>query len=209
MVVGLCVERSLEMLVGLLGILKAGGAYLPLDPDYPGERLAYMLADARASVVVTQAGLLARLPEHDGRVVQIDRDWDAIAPQSVTAPAGGTLPGNLAYVIYTSGSTGRPKGVMVRHGSVVNFLAAMAVAPGLGCSDVLAAVTPLSFDIAGLEIYLPLLKGARQCILPRSVASDGEQLKARLEEVGATVLQATPSTWRMLLASGPQAGCRD
>ena len=113
-IVGLCVERSLEMVVGLLGILKAGGAYLPLDPGYPGERLAYMLEDARASVVVTQAALLAQLPEHDARVVRIDTDWNAIATQPVTAPHSGTLPENLVYVIYTSGSTGKPKGVMVR-----------------------------------------------------------------------------------------------
>ena len=119
-IVGLCVERSLGMVVGLLGILKAGGAYLPLDPDYPAERLGYMLADARCAVVVTQAQLVDRLPGHDARVVRIDADWNEIATQPAGAVRNTTLPDNLAYVIYTSGSTGRPKGVLVEHCSVVN-----------------------------------------------------------------------------------------
>ena len=110
-VVGLCIERSLEMVVGLLGILKAGGAYLPLDPSYPQERLAYMLTDARAPVLVTQAALVEQLPEHDACVVQLDADWAEIATQPTSAPASGAKPDNLAYVIYTSGSTGKPKGV--------------------------------------------------------------------------------------------------
>ena len=114
-VVGLCVERSLEMVVGLLGILKAGGAYLPLDPDYPGERLAFMLADARAPVLVTQASLLDQLPAYGARIVQLDADGPAIARQPTSAPASGLCPSNTAYIIYTSGSTGTPKGVAVSH----------------------------------------------------------------------------------------------
>ena len=118
-VVGLCVERSLEMLVGLLGILKAGGAYLPLDPDYPPERLAFMLADAGAPVLVTQSALLDRLPLHNARIVQLDADWPAIATRPASAPAAFLHPQHPAYVIYTSGSTGTPKGVVVTHAGIL------------------------------------------------------------------------------------------
>ncbi|MGH3582238.1 MAG: non-ribosomal peptide synthetase, partial [Mycobacterium sp.] len=201
-IVALCVERSLEMVVGLLGILKAGGTYLPLDPDYPAERLAYMLGDAGVRVLLTQAGLAGRLPATAVPVVLLDGDAATIGCHPTTAPASLTAPDNLAYVIYTSGSTGKPKGVMVQHCTVVNLLASMAVSPGINSRDVLAAVTPLSFDIAGLELYLPLLWGARLVVLPRSIAQDGGTLRVRLEEIGATILQATPSTWRLLQDAG-------
>jgi amino acid adenylation domain-containing protein len=200
-IVGLCVERSLEMVVGLLGILKAGGAYLPLDASYPRERLAYMLEDAGVAVLVTQAGLAAALPAHDA-VVRLDADWPIIANEPTQALAGGVGSNNLAYVIYTSGSTGKPKGVMVGHGAVVNFLCSMAAWPGLGIFDVLASVTPLSFDIAGLEIYLPLVTGARLVVIPRSVALDGRCLHQQLEAVAASVMQATPASWRLLGEAG-------
>jgi amino acid adenylation domain-containing protein/natural product biosynthesis luciferase-like monooxygenase protein len=201
-VVGLCVERSLEMVVGLLGILKAGGAYLPLDPSYPLERLAYMMSDANAPVVVTQQHLAEQLPGHDGQVVRIDADWERIAQHPDAAPLNTTLPSNVAYVIYTSGSTGKPKGVMVTHGSVGNFLSHMARTPGIDASDVLAAVTPISFDIAGLEVYVPLITGARVVIASRQTGIDGAQLKEALEAAGVTMLQATPSTWRLLIEAG-------
>ncbi len=110
MVVGLCVERSLEMMVGLLGILKAGGAYLPLDPNYPSERLAFMLDDVRAPVLLTQSTLLARIGQHTGTTVRLDADWPVIANNATTAPHAGLHPTNTAYIIYTSGSTGTPKG---------------------------------------------------------------------------------------------------
>jgi amino acid adenylation domain-containing protein len=201
-VVGLYVERSLEMVVGLLGILKAGGAYLPLDPSYPRERLAYMLADARASVLVTQVELAAQLPAHAAQVVCLDVNREKIARQPTRAPVSSVRPDNLAYVIYTSGSTGKPKGVMVAHAAVVNFLGSMALAPGLEAMDVMVAVTPLSFDIAGLELYLPLSVGARIVVVSREVAGNGAQLSELIEAVGGTVLQATPVTWRMLLEAG-------
>src|SRR5262249_12038268 len=123
-VVGLLVERSLEMVVGLIGILKAGGAYLPLDPAYPQERLAFMLADAAAPVLVTQSALRERLPSHDTKVVRLDTDWPGIARQEVSAPDVDLAPGNAAYVIYTSGSTGTPKGVVVSHAGIPNLAAA-------------------------------------------------------------------------------------
>ena len=121
-VVGLCVERSLEMLVGLLGILKAGGAYLPLDPDYPPERLAFMLDDAGAPLLLTHSALLDRLPEHHARIVRLDADWPTIAAQPTTAPALALDAQNAVYVTYTSGSTGTPKGVVVAHRNVVRLV---------------------------------------------------------------------------------------
>ena len=193
------------MVVGLLAILKAGGAYLPLDPSYPADRLAIMLADAKASVIVTQAALADHLPRHDARVMTIGSDWAEVSLEAETVPVNLTGPNNLAYVIFTSGSTGRPKGVMVTHGAVVNFLTDMAEAPGIEPADVLAAVTPISFDIAALELYLPLVRGARVIVVPRHVAMDGERLKQALEENAATMLQATPSTWRLLVDAGWRA----
>ena len=200
--VGVCADHSLEMLVGVLGILKAGGAYLPLDPTFPPARLAFMLADARAPVLVAQRRTAAALPPHDARLVLLDADWPEIARQEEANPDGGAGPANLAYVIYTSGSTGRPKGVQVPHRAVVNLLCSMAREPGLSADDCLLAVTTLSFDIAGLEIFLPLTVGARVALVSREVASDGPALADALTTSGATIMQATPSTWQLLLAAG-------
>jgi len=205
-VVGLCVERSAELVVGLLGILKAGGAYLPLDPAYPVERLDYMVSDAGAAVVVTQAAVEARLGEAAVRRLRLDADRAAIEREPDTAPLHAVHPDNLAYVIYTSGSTGRPKGVMVAHQAVVNFLTAMARDLQASHDDVVVAVTPVSFDIAGLEIFLPLTVGARMVLASREVAQDGDALRQKITEVGATLLQATPSSWRMLFEAGWQGG---
>src|SRR5262245_23816375 len=158
-VVGLCVERSLELLVGLLGILKAGGAYLPLDPAYPAERLAFMLDDAAAPVLVTQARLLDRIGGRSGTVVQLDADWPAIADRPTTAPRNSLRPGNTAYVIYTSGSTGIPKGVAMAHGSLMNLVswstAAVHGEPGAR----VAQFTPVSFDVSAQEILSALISG--------------------------------------------------
>src|SRR4030088_2427386 len=121
-VVGLCAERSMEMVVGLLGILKAGGAYLPLDPSYPKERLCYMLEDAQAPVLVTQAALMEGLPQSDAQLVRLDEDWETIGRPPVSSPQSGVGPDNLAYVIYTSGSTGKPKGVLVEQAGMVNLV---------------------------------------------------------------------------------------
>ena len=182
--VGLCVERSVEMVVGLLGILKAGGAYVPLDPEYPKERLEYILKDAQVGILLTQDRLMERLPEYSGQVMWLDRGWEVIGGCSSERPVTQTTPESLAYVIYTSGSTGRPKGVEVPHRGVVNFLTSMAREPGLHAEDVLLAVTTLAFDIAVLELFLPLCVGARVVIASREVAWDGERLAKVLGNVG-------------------------
>jgi surfactin family lipopeptide synthetase A len=200
--VGICVERSLEMVVGLLGILKAGGAYVPLDPTYPAERLAFMLKDAQVPVLVTQQRLLAGLPEHQTKVVCLDADWECIAEEKEGSPISGVTAANLAYVIYTSGSTGKPKGVQVLHRAVVNFLLSMRQQPGLTAEDTLLAVTTLSFDIAALEVFLPLIVGARLIVASRAVVTNGTALAETLSRTGTTVMQATPITWRLLLVSG-------
>ena len=204
--VGICVERSLEMLVGLLGVLKAGGAYVPLDPTYPSERLAFVVADSHIPVLLTHHHLLPNLPPHQARVVCLDTDRPELSQANQDNPANGATPDHPAYVIYTSGSTGVPKGVQVLHQGVVNFLEAMAHKPGLSADDSLLAVTTLSFDIAVLELLLPLVVGARVVIASRDVAADGGQLGDTLATVGATVMQATPATWRLLIAAGWEGG---
>jgi amino acid adenylation domain-containing protein len=200
--VGLYVQRSVEMVVGLLGILKAGGAYVPMDPMYPKERLRFMLDDAQASVLLTQQRLIAELPKSDASLVCLDADWKEISNTPAETPESGVKPKALAYVIYTSGSTGKPKGVAIPHGALVNFLYAMREQPGLEAEDTLLAVTTLSFDIAALELYLPLIVGACVVVVSREVASDGVTLAKQLDLCDATVMQATPATWRLLLESG-------
>ncbi len=206
--VGICVERSLDMLVGLLGILKAGGAYVPLDPAYPQDRLAYMLEDSQAPVLLTQKGLESggwKLEvDEKVRVVHLDTDWERIsdAHPLPLAPLPRTAPENLAYTIYTSGSTGKPKGVQIGHRALLNFLVSMGQEPGLTADDVLLAVTTLSFDIAALELYLPLIVGAKIVLASREMASDGPQLLECVDQTGITVMQATPATWRLMVAAG-------
>ncbi|MEA2148108.1 MAG: hypothetical protein QOG59_3695, partial [Solirubrobacteraceae bacterium] len=208
--VGICVERGPAMLVGLLGIMKAGGAYVPIDPTYPIERQEFMLGNSQAPVVVTQEALLGSLPLAGIEVVCLDRDWPVVAELPSGPPAASADPEQLAYVIYTSGSTGQPKGVQISHRALINFLTTMGTRPGLHADDVLVAVTTLSFDIAGLELYLPLLTGARVVIAPSATVSDPRALAALLASRAATIMQATPTTWRMLLDSGwqPPAGMR-
>ncbi len=202
--VGICVERSLDMVVGLLGILKAGGAYVPLDPAFPSERLAFMLEDAQAPVLVTQHHLLTTLPAHGAKVICLDADAAVFAQQSEADPFSGATSDHLAYVIYTSGSTGRPKGVQIVHRAVVNFLLSMREQPGLMAKDTLLAITTLSFDIAALELFLPLIVGARLIVASRDTAADGAALAETLTRAHVTVMQATPITWRLLLAAGWQ-----
>ena len=202
MLVGLCIERSIEMLVGLLGTLKAGGAYVPLDPSYPQQRLAYMLEDAAVPVLLTTKSLLEILPKHQAKTVCLDSDWQAIASHSQQNTDRGVVPENRAYVIYTSGSTGKPKGVEIYHQSLVNFLVSMNRYLELTNLDTFNAITTISFDIAALELYLPLIVGASVALVPREIAIDGNRLLPQLLESGATVMQATPATWKMLLTAG-------
>lgn len=200
--VGVYIERSLEMMVGVLGILKASGAYVPLDPTYPEERIAFMIEDAQMPVILTQDKLETSIPENDAVMICLDSDWHDIEQMDVQAPHLEAKGENLAYVIFTSGSTGRPKGVQVPHHAVLNFLFSMAREPGFTTDDVLLAVTTLSFDIHVLELYLPLIVGSKVVIVSRETASDGDRLLKVLKASKATVMQATPSTWRLLIAAG-------
>ena len=206
--VALCMQRSLEMVVGLLGILKAGVAYVPLDPSYPAERLAYMLSGQHPRGGADAGGLSGRLAGAGSAGGGAGSAGSGLARSpgrlrtTPRATALGLTSSHLAYVIYTSGSTGLPKGVMVEHRSVVNFLSAMACAPGLSADDVLLAVTTLSFDIATLELYLPLIRGARLVLASRDSTVDAETLSRLIEQHAVTAMQATPATWRLLLSHG-------
>jgi amino acid adenylation domain-containing protein len=196
--VALFLERSLDIVVAMLGVLKAGGAYVPLDPAYPRKRLAYMLEDAQPLILLTQGRLQSELPHHGSQVVVIDGD----APLARAPASRATLPSDLAYVIYTSGSTGEPKGVEIEHGAVVNMLASMRKRPGLGAADRMLAITTLTFDIAVLEIFLPLVCGACVVIAPSQTVWDGAALTSLISQSGVSVMQATPATLRMLLDAG-------
>lgn len=184
--VGVSLERSSEMVVAVLAILKAGGAYLPLDPTYPQERIAFMVADAGVKILINEE----MFTSSEGENVE------NLPNQTVSA--------NVAYVIYTSGSTGQPKGVAVTHRSLNNFLDSMRQQPGFTSEDALLSVTTLSFDIAGLELYLTLTTGGRLVLVSQNVAADGKELLDQLIKSQATVMQATPATWRMLIAAGWQ-----
>lgn len=199
LLVGLHVERSLEMMAALLGILKAGGAYLPLDPAFPPDRIAFMLADAQVSILLTEPHLSAKLPALSAKIIHLDQ----LTKTAELPPAISTAqPYNLAYVIYTSGSTGKPKGVQIPHAAVVNFLTAMLAKAQPTSQDVFVAVTTLSFDISVLELFLPLISGGHLVLASREVASDGDKLAACLNDVNCTMMQATPATWRLLLHAG-------
>jgi amino acid adenylation domain-containing protein/FkbM family methyltransferase len=201
--VGLSIERSLDMVVGILGVLKAGGAYVPLDPSFPQNRLAYMVEDSQMKVLLTHRGIEQKLLVRPPVVVHLDSDWNAIAKQSAAA---ADLPSisqqSLAYVLYTSGSTGKPKGVEIPHSAIVNFLLSMQRKPGFSASDTLLAVTTLSFDIAGLELYLPLICGGKVVVASREDAQDPARLAKRIQNSACTVMQATPATWRALIHAG-------
>ena len=208
-VVGVFLRRSPEMVVALIAILKAGAAYLPLDPLLPALRIEFLLSDARVQLILTQMDLRDTLPESTASLLLIDQiDQSDQAGQFNNVPVmdlfaiDGPGPEDLAYLIYTSGSTGNPKGTEIPHRALVNLLASMLREPGLSSSDTLVAITTLSFDIAGLEIFGPLVCGATLVIASTDQALDPEALANLLEESEATVMQATPSTWRMLVDAG-------
>ena len=200
--VALHVERSLEMLVCVLAILKSGGAYVPLDPNYPQDRLDFIVQDCQPLVLLTQRSLRGRLHAPNAEILYIDT---VSARSAMTRPAPATAgrpAADLAYILYTSGSTGRPKGVQIPHRALVNFLKSMQVEPGITENDSLLSVTSLSFDIAGLELLLPLIAGARVTIAGGDVAADGVRLAMLMRDCEATIMQATPATWRLLLEAG-------
>jgi len=197
--VGLMMERSIEMLIGLLGILKAGGAFVPLDPAYPRERLALMLDDARLRVIVINKIFQETFPARELKLVCLDSDWETIARASPAHVSSEVRSDNLAYVLYTSGSTGKPKGVQVPHSALVNFLTSMREQPGLPADSLLLAVTSLSFDIALLELLLPLIVGARVELISSARTADAAWIRERIRQSGATAMQATPVTWQMLV----------
>jgi amino acid adenylation domain-containing protein len=207
-IVGIGIDRSIEMVIALLGVLKAGATYLPLDLNYPADRLNFMVEDAKVSLVLMTSDDASVLGLDRIQVVDLNVQCDAIAACPITALGVAVTTRSLAYVIYTSGSTGQPKGVMITHGSLVNFLSAMS--HHVDATDVVMAVTPLSFDIAGLELFLALVRGARIVIASRATSSDGVLLGDQLSEHKVTVLQATPATWYLLLASGwlPRSGLK-
>ena len=200
---GVFLERSVDMVVSLLAAWKAGAAYVPLDPTFPRERLMFIFQDTLVPVILTQQQLVQELPSHGAQVVCVDRDWPAIERHSAANVTEiQHLSDRTAYTIYTSGSTGKPKGVEVTHRNVANLLNSMAKKPGLTAKDSLLAVTTISFDIAALEVYLPLIVGARLIMTTRLAASDGGQLLALIKKTGTTVMQATPVTFRLLLEAG-------
>ncbi len=201
-IVGICLERTVDMVVAILGILRTGAAYLPLAPELPVDRKAHVLADAEASVVITQVLLLDSLPTTAIQALCLDRDWPAIKANPAKRGEIVVEPDALAYLIYTSGSTGVPKGVEIPHRAAVNFLLSMQREPGLRSQDVVLALSPLSFDISVLELLLPLTVGSHSAIASRSTAIDPGALAEFIATTGVTVAQATPSTWRMLLSTG-------
>jgi amino acid adenylation domain-containing protein len=211
MLVGICLERSENLLISMLGVLKAGGAYVPLDPLHPYERLTFQCEDAALRVVLTQERLRSLFAESILHILCLDTEWEKIGHLSQNNLVNRMAPFNLAYVIYTSGSTGKPKGVQIEHQAVVNFLQSMSQQIALSEKDLLLAVTTVSFDIAALELLLPGISGACVTIANHMDIEDGARLSALLTTSKATVMQATPATWRMLLISGwtgnPQLKC--
>jgi surfactin family lipopeptide synthetase A len=197
-VVGLCLPRHPDLVIALLAVMKTGAAYLPLDPDYPKARLAYCLHDANASALLTHAALAVQLPETPNTLC-LDTLDTQLAPSD--DPPAAYQPQAPAYVIYTSGSTGQPKGVVIPHAALAQFMAGIHTAIPLGPNDTLLAVTTPAFDIAALELYLPLIHGATVALADRETAQDGPALARALHNARATLMQATPATWRLLLSS--------
>ncbi|MEO8429322.1 MAG: amino acid adenylation domain-containing protein, partial [Verrucomicrobiota bacterium] len=200
--VGVFVERSADMVVGLLGALKAGAAYVPLDPSLPSQRIAIILEGAQVAVLLTQQHLLERVPEQSVEIVCLDSGWVGVAPTRAENILSGVSAEDLAYVIFTSGSTGRPKGVQLSHRAVVNFLNSMCQKPGMTSKDVHLGVATMSFDASVLDFFVPLTAGACLVMVPRETVSDPLALAEALAKRDVTVMHATPATWRLLVDSG-------
>ena len=200
--VGICVDRIVDMPIAMTAVLKAGAAYVPLDPGHPPDRLRYIVEDARVSCVITMSWLAEAFAAADVPRVLIDPSSTELEGLETSIPVIAVTPDDVAYVIYTSGSTGKPKGVQVEHRNVVSFLEAMQREPGLEAPDVLLAVTTFSFDIAGLEIWLPLSVGAKVVLASKADMLVGSRLIDLIDRHQVTVMQATPPTWRLLLEAG-------
>ncbi|GAB3542052.1 non-ribosomal peptide synthetase [Spirosoma fluminis] len=200
-VVGVSLDRSPELIVTLLAILKAGAAYVPIDPAYPQDRIAFMLADSAAGMLITSRRYAGRLT-HRAKEVLIEAVLADAGELSTEAPAVTASGHDLAYILYTSGSTGKPKGVLIEHRNLVNLLYSMIAWPGITKDDILLGVTTISFDIAGLELFLPLLVGANLVLADAEMAKDGRALLDVLREGEVTIMQATPVTWKMMLTAG-------
>ena len=200
--VGVCMERSLEMIIGIMGILKAGAAYLPQDPRFPSERLTLMWNDARVAVLLSQERLAKNIPPFSGTAVYLDRDWEQISSENDTNLESGAVAENLAYVIYTSGSTGTPKGVQVAHHSVVNVLTHVKEAFALTGRDGLPLLANICFDISVMELFLPLITGAKLIVASSQTAVDGTRIGQLMSNQRTTIMHATPATWRLLLQAG-------
>jgi amino acid adenylation domain-containing protein len=198
--VGVCLERSIDLIVALLAVIKSGGGYVPLDPHLPRERLTHMIEDSGLKVLITQHALRPSLMSLAGATLEIDAGTDAA--NSTDNPGVAVHPDNLAYVIYTSGSTGKPKGVELTRGALNNLLWSVKEWLMFGPQDRLLAVATISFDIAAVDMWLPLLVGARIILATREAAADGEELGELIDRYGVTFMQATPVTWRLLLEAG-------
>ncbi|HYG79835.1 MAG TPA: amino acid adenylation domain-containing protein, partial [Pyrinomonadaceae bacterium] len=200
--VGLFAERSVGMLVGLLGVLKAGGAYVPLDPSYPRERVAYVLEDSKAAVLLTQRSMLDGLPGHGVKVVCLDADWPEVAAQSASNPRTLIDPANMAYVIYTSGSTGRPKGVAVTHASLVNYVGAASEFFGLTPADRVLQFASVSFDASAEDIFCTLTSGARLVLRSDEMLATPAEFLRECGRLGVTMIDLPTAYWHELVAGG-------
>lgn len=205
--VGICAQRSLELVVGLLGILKAGGAYVPLDPSYPAERLQFMLADTAVPILLSHTPVLDKLPQHQATVVLLDEDWPQIEQHDNSNPAVPVTPGHLAYIIYTSGSTGKPKGAMNSHQAICNRLLWMQEMYQLTPADRVLQKTPFSFDVSVWEFFWPLMTGARLVVAQPEGHRDNAYLSRTIQEYGITTIHFVPSMLRLFLEEPSTPNC--
>ncbi|MGA9377368.1 MAG: amino acid adenylation domain-containing protein, partial [Phormidium sp.] len=205
--VGICIERSMEMVVGLLGILKAGGAYLPFDPEYPAQRLRFMLEDSQVPFLLTLKHLVESIPEHQAQVICLDTDWQIISQLSQDNLFCDVAPENLAYVIYTSGSTGKPKGAMNTHKGICNRLLWMQETYQLTADDVVLQKTPFSFDVSVWEFFWTLGNGSRLVVAKPGGHREPEYLVALIDQQQVTTLHFVPSMLQVFLESPNLSGC--